>query len=657
MEVIGYFVIYVSCLLLKKVNLVNNQTITEFISSTAGGAVEEMMESVVQWIFPNGSFFFTKRMKESKKITEEVWDYILKLTPEERADLVNFINGLDFSKMKIPEFKNITELVEGDLAKFFEGVERSGDYVGRQKIKAFTNTIKTALSKAYERIDKEQNEKLYDTTIDCIVKDLFDVDWNSIPKSVREMFKLFNDKIYELKYLRLSSEDQDLVKIVQQIYNEGNAKLIETLKPSFDYIDQISSMAGTKFKKVKIDSMAKTNPYCYFRLECPNCKASGRNVYKDSENNIHCRKCGETFSIISGIQDNEIKQMLDDAYREISVVKQNISDAKESTEKELKNLAAKIVEVEYFETFKKSIKESISDHSIEISRTVEKFVHESEENINKKIESVVNILRENNSYVSMTASELSKNITTAIASLNEENKKHQADMYNLMQQNSQDVNEIKTMVTMMLPMMMEQMNNIEKLQKTFKYMNTVMYAPSTENHISERVCPHCGHMAEFERKQNEKYYVCKYCSCYIDMDDMNNPSLPINAIEVEIKEFGNSYFAFNNKGSNVGKNPKVARIHISPSMANCLKDNKLCSLTNYQLLSQTETLIIFGNVNLNARALGRIIGCNQNIRVIVLGNGSGLAIEGDASAWQPNLGDGSSWKYEKDLHKLSRKNI
>ena len=77
MEIIGYFVIFISCTLLKRVNLIENQTIVDFIASTSGGAIEEMMESVVQWIFPNGSFFFTRNMKAKQRLIEKLRDYFI----------------------------------------------------------------------------------------------------------------------------------------------------------------------------------------------------------------------------------------------------------------------------------------------------------------------------------------------------------------------------------------------------------------------------------------------------------------------------------------------------------------------------------------------------------------------------------------------------
>ena len=658
MEFIGYIVVYVSCTLLKKVNLIGGKTtISEFVSSTAGGAVEEMMESIVQWIFPDGSFFFSRNMKAKRRLAEKLQEYIVNLTPRERSEIENFLNRLDLSKVSIPELKSLSKLIEGDFSDYLKGIGSSGKRAADKEIKAFRNAVKSALTSSYKRIDDEQNKSLYDNSIDIIVKDLFGVDWNSIPVSVQNMFKLFNDQVYELKYLRLSSNDQDLVKIVQQMIDDGNAALIKTLKPSFNYMDQVSSMAGTSFTEVRIDSIAKTNPYCYFRLECPNCGASGRNVYKDSENNVHCRKCGETFSIMRSVQDDEIKQKIDAAYNGISIVRQNLCEAKESTNNELRDLAEKIVEVEYFEAFKESITESINDQGLEISLTVEKFVHESEEGIKEKIDEVVNILRENNNRNVITADELSQNIKTAIASLNEENKKLQEDMYNYMQQHSRDIGEVKTMVTMMVPMMVRQMNNIDKLQKTFDFLKTVSNVSAAENHTVERVCPHCRRLANFERRPDEKYYVCQYCNRYIDMDDMNDPYIQADALEIEIKEYCNAYFSFNDIGSNIGKNNKIARIYLSPAVANCLNEQNGCLLTNSHLLSQTETVIIFGNVNLNARALQKIVGYNNNIRVLVLGEGTGLAIEGDASAWQPHFADGSIWKYEKDLYKLSRKNI
>ena len=77
---------------------------------------------------------------------------------------------------------------------------------------------------------------------------------------------------------------------------------------------------------------------------------------------------------------------------------------------------------------------------------------------------------------------------------------------------------------------------------------------------------------------------------------------------------------------------------------------------NYPRLSQAETLIIFGNVTINSRALEMIVGHNINVMEIVLGNNVTLTVDGNPDAWQPHFADGSVWKYDNHLHKLSRKN-
>lgn len=656
MEIIGYFLVYLSCLALKQIKWKEGNLIADWfagvIGDTMGGAVEEMMESIVQYIFPNGSFFFCKNLKKKKKLFEEFSEYIRNLTTDELRELTVFLNSLDYSLAPIPELVAMTKAIEENPSLYFGKDRQSSNRADIKKIKKLQEKIKIELKKACEKIGKEECAYLNGKDSKEIIRDLFGVEWDEIPESARKMFNLLIDQVYEIKYLGMSTTEQDFIKIIQHMLDDNNEALINTLKPSFNYMDQVREMTGTSFTQVKIDSIAKTNPYCYFRLECPHCKASGRNVYKDSENNVHCRKCGESFSIMSAVRDDEIKQKIDAAYEGISVVHQNLDAVKDSTEKELRTLAEKIVEVEYFEALKESITESINDQSLTISNTVEKFVSESEGNIKEKIDEVVNLILRNDKERRITAEELSNNVTAAITSLDEENKKRQNDMIDLMQQHMKEVGEVKAMVTMMV----EQMTNIENLQKTFSFMNSVMNTPAPEIHTAERSCPLCGRWVKFERKPDEKFYVCKHCNCYIDMDRMNDPSIPTNALEIEIKKYCDAYFYFKYKGSAVGKNKKTARIHISHADANCLNTNINCSLTEYHLMAETETLIITGNVTLNEHALGLIIGHNNNVKVVVLGDGTGLTVNGDLAAWMPNFGDGSVWRYEKDLFKLSRKN-
>lgn len=640
MEIIGYFVIFISCTLLKRVNLIENQTIVDFIASTSGGAIEEMMESVVQWIFPNGSFFFTRNMKAKQRLIEKLRDYFISLDPKQRKEISDFFADLDLSKVPIPELGQVIEIAEGDFYKFLDRLERMNPNAAHDELHKFGKKLKAALTNAYNRIDKDQNQALYDKSIDHIVKDLFGVEWNSLPLSVREMFKLFNEQVYELKYLRLSSNDQDLVKIVQQMIADGNTALIDTLNMSFNYMEQVSAMAGTSFKEVKIDSMAKTNPYCYFRLECPNCKASGKNVYKDSENNVHCRKCGETFSIMTAVQDDEIKQ-------KICEVSLSLSDMKETTENELHDLAEKIVEVEYFEAFKEGVSKNISDSEYNISRTVEKFVHESENNLNDRINEVKEILNS----LSSVETDFSKNVTKVIADMSAESKTLQNETYSLLQKNTRDLGEVKTMVTMMV----DQMNNIDNL---LNIMSTVKDAHASEIIFKNAICPHCEHTSDFERMPDENYYVCKHCNYSVHKDDIHK-SVEADALEIELRKCYNGDLMFINAEPNSAKNKRIARVRTSNAVANLLNDLSYCRIHDDYLLSNSETLIILGGsgVTLKPRALERIVGPNNNIRIIVLGNNVTLANVIDPDAWQPRFSDGSVWKYDNALHKLLRNNI
>lgn len=643
MEIIGYIVIFISCTLLKKVNLIDNKTVVDFISSTSGGAIEEMMESVVQWIFPNGSFFFTRNMKAKQRLSEKLRDYFISLDPKQRQELSDFFADLDLSKVPIPELGQVIELAEGDVYDFFDRLERMSPNAARDELRKFGKKLRAALTKAYNRIDKEQNQALYDKSIDRIVNDLFGVEWNSLPLSVREMFKLFNDQVFELKYLRLSSEDQDLVKIVQQMIADGNTAMIDRLNTSFNYMEQVSAMAGTSFKEVKIDSMAKTNPYCYFRLECPNCKASGKNVYKDSENNVHCRKCGETFSIMNAVQDDEIKEMIEAAEDKISA---DLADVKKTTQKELRDLAGKIVEVEYFEAFKEGVSENIKDSEYNISRTVEKFVHESESNLNDRISEVKEML--NN--LGSVETDFSKNVTKVIADMSAESKTLQNETYNLLQKNTRDLGEVKTMVTMMV----DQMNNIDNL---LNIISTIKVTHASEKIFVNAVCPHCEHASKFERAPDEDYYVCRYCGCSVHKDIIHK-SVKADALEIELRKCYNKDLLFINAEPNSAKNKRIARLRISQAVANGLNDVSYCRIHDDHLLSKSEKLIILGGsgITLNPRALERIVGANDNIRMIVFGNNVALANVIDPDAWQPRFSDGSVWTYDNALHTLSRNN-
>ena len=189
MDAVAYFLVYVSCTLLKKVKFVEGEkTIFEFITSVAGGAAEELLECFIQKLFPNGSWLVTKKMKKKRRFFEELLEQLNNYKTSE--ELLEFFNSksIGLPTKLSNKFNNLWETVEGDTAQFFEGIEHLTKEEAEKKIQAYIDAIKKIVAEAYKIVDKKQTESL-NVRMEDVVKDIFKVEWKDVPVPAQELFK------------------------------------------------------------------------------------------------------------------------------------------------------------------------------------------------------------------------------------------------------------------------------------------------------------------------------------------------------------------------------------------------------------------------------------------------------------------------------------
>ncbi len=648
MEIVEYLLIFISCTWLKKAKAVAGNIVGELIESVAGGAGEEFMESVVQRVFPDGTFFFTNKFKARKKLFRELIDYINELNSKQKDQLAEFIDRLDYTRMSkkmSKKFNRMLELSEGDILGWLNRIDVMTDSEADEMIRTFKKAIDKVLDEVAKQTDDAQNKSL-NVKKEDICLDLLGVELDKTPKAVRGLLDLIHNQVYELKYLRMSSKDQDMIKIIQHMIEEGNDNLIKTLKPAFNYMEQICEQTGKSFSEIKIDHIAKTDPFCYFRLECPACQATGRNVYKDSDNNVHCLSCGETFSIIESVKDDEIKEKFEAVLREIRHVGNDIG---EKHIKEMKMLAGKIVGVEYFEAFKRDI----NNQQQEIVYSVNDLLKKSENNINKRLDKILNELRNGKNNDDISSAELLKKVTDAIRSLDQENKKLLLDMYESVKQTHSEVGEVKVMVTKIV----NQMDSIDQLTNALDYLNAVRVTPTNEVDfvISEiAVCPRCGRSTDFKRMSGEEHYVCTCCQFAVEKNSFSRiTTIPVDDPKLEIRFDGSKRL----------QTYHIKKCSCEDTVCICLNSQDANLLNNGQQLYRVDgsnyhpkRLIVCGDlgmVKLNEEAVRKLYNLYPlDLREIVFGDN----ITVDSSVWFLELSFGHHWDYNESLNKLCKSN-
>lgn len=138
-----------------------------------------------------------------------------------------------------------------------------------------------------------------------------EINGRCMPESVKRIVSLINNYLYELRYLHMSSVNKDLVQVMKYMIEEGNAKLLDGIKEQLDIVAQWNDREGGNAQVSDVASVAARDPYCFVRLVCPSCRASGGAVRR-YETYAECAVCGERYEIIRNVdKEDEIQKLIE----------------------------------------------------------------------------------------------------------------------------------------------------------------------------------------------------------------------------------------------------------------------------------------------------------------------------------------------------------
>lgn len=619
MELLGYFIVYSLCVCLRRPIAV------DLVESIAGGAAEEMMESVVQATLSKLTSFHKdhKEKKLSKEFAEQLREYINGLPPTKKDEFNNFLNRLNLSSMPTEQSKKFKQLLESMVGSNIDGRD-DADIV--EAIKRYNRDFWQAIKQMHAGIDQLQ-DKNWNIDIETISLHLFGTEWREIPPSVQNFLKLIEKQVYKSKYLKMSSEDRDMVNVMSNMIDEKNSELIAELKPYFNHMAQIREYTGISDSEIELAKIAKADPFCYFLLECPECHATGKDVHRDNNDIIHCRCCGKEFGIIRAIKDEEIVKEFERVKKEIHGFVQINVDHNTEIKNKIDELAGKIVGVEYFDAFKQSI-QAQNENAVS---AVSDLLKTSEAKILSRLEALKNELPKSDENQIVTS------ISEQISKLDKENQKHLQEIRNALLQACEGISDLKAMCKTIIEQTDDQ-NVLKEIHQAVCNLSQVITRQNT--------CPCCGLQSNFKRIASEEDYVCPYCNLSVHKNEMANITRVQlkNTVNMEIKMVEGS-LTINKKGDNGGEASQVnaIRLFLTSEPADAL-NNSSGMIKNLHKQYKPETLILRGDINLMTRAVKRLIWEYGTLKNIVFGDG--VDVEDPLLIHQ--------WKYNHSIKRLSK---
>ncbi len=366
------------------------------VDSVFGGSIEELLESIIDKIRPNSAKFFKKAVDNKKTMT---------------AGLVEYLAGLDERKRK-----ELADYLEKNLRKNGKNISKYSDCIAllnigdEKSVKKCIKQIKKLFEEQFKRIDDINMSNIASKSVDDIIEEMFGTE--DAPESVKHIVTMINDYVFRLKYISLSTEDRDVVKVIQKMIEEGRASLVQELKGFFDIIISQNAMPavasvlsdtslcreGDRSKKIseKIVEIERRDPFFYVSVECPVCHANGPSVTRNGDMLI-CSHCGVSSEIIRNMQDEEITERIDKVRSEIGAqlshksadLTSALRDSNEKLERKMDELARKVVSSEMINEALRGIR----SEAIEDARSRDQYLANA---IKETAERIINEMSRNN---------------------------------------------------------------------------------------------------------------------------------------------------------------------------------------------------------------------------------------------------------------------
>ncbi len=344
MQTLGYGLVCLVCSVLSKT--ASSPTIV-FDRIIAASSLTIVKNEVITRFFPKSAAYISNARQNKSSMFSEIFDLIDQMTDEDKKELSLYFSSVDNKKVKaldLSEFLfNPADFSEKELKKEFSRLEKE-------------------MKKLLKKMAKVTMNSLQIKNAHIIAAEIYGND--NPPKSVTDVISIINNHLYELKYLALGGEYQDLAKVVQFMIEDGNLRMMNELRQSFDIMAQHNSEYGER--QYDINTIAKKDPFCFVRLECPECHASGSALVR-KENKVSCKCCQNVYDIIKNIDDDNITKMIKEC---TNILGKQISSNEKAVIDKIEQVATKLVGEEYFEKQLKLLEENEEKFRKDIEKVI-----------------------------------------------------------------------------------------------------------------------------------------------------------------------------------------------------------------------------------------------------------------------------------------------
>ena len=643
MELIAFIV---SGLILGTVKFVGKPDENKFLGSLVegafGGAIEEVLEGLIK-LLPNGTWYFFKRKKRMKEMLSDINEYFSDLSPEDKASLVKYISDADFSNA----FQTIKEKAHKygitlDFEEFFQGFEKKS----AKDRKVICGNILKVFEKVYKDVQKNQTADIVYFTPEVLARRLTGRD--DAPASFIAILKIIDDNVFKIKYQKLGGDERDLAKVIQYMMQDCRLHLIDDLKEYFDAVLQTRAYAEAKTGQkdiplVSIEKIAKKDPFCFVRLVCPECGASGSNVRRSGDRAV-CICCGSVYDIVRNIDEDEITKKLALAEQRILEGIGNNANVTAELSAEVKALAGRVVTREYFEQYKQELAKQESKSEEEQKAFIAESIKLSEENILKALEPINGKL----------AALVDRKMDTAVESISAVLKEEYISIESSMKALTEGFDAFKGDIAILTDGMVRLIDDVEHIHSDTQTIigmleNEGNRVPTGRYEAPVKFkgkCPRCGNDVTFKNSSQSGNYICPVCG-YADSADSIEKGESVDTKTVDLKlytdgsemelDFKNDE-SYRKAESLSGKCGAVIRITVtSNEYLNLIAKDAVPhggDLKAMALKPETVILDAESEVSLNGYAVSKLVNeYSDCIERIVLGGRIKLVNQGISEGW------------------------
>lgn len=618
MEFLGYIIVAIILFLIKGKNL------STAVDSAFGDAIEELLEIVVKRIFPNNSAVLYGVGQRRKALCEKIKECYESLDSEERKELIDFLNN---------ETRGEIVAVNAFVKKTDVGIQID------------ENKLSTFLKENKKNIGDIQFKNIKKMSVEEVSQTLFGT--SEVPATISEIICIVEEYFFEIKYMGMSADDRDIVKVIQCMIEESHTHILKSIKPYFDLILQQNVQPAIQGEAVQIlkssksvaqgspetyqeavKRIAERDPFSWVRLECPDCYASGTWLRREGDT-VHCSKCGLIYSAIRNVPDTKILEYLEEIKtgleeRCFENSQEQTEEMKASVASELSHLAEKMVSADYIDGKLQSMADKCeSDIQNAVQKAINLITTERKEKcqtLNAAIQNVAYQIEFNNRTLLEMKTSLYY-IETGVVDVS----KHLISMAEASGTNQQEVH---TMLQEILGRLeangrVEQEGcakaifQIKELIKSLKHSQEEAQSQQNAQMYPGVKCPRCQKQVDFKPKG--KMYQCSCCGLAVREEDLRNGLIaPDLSVWILQKDRCGVFMSVTDKCRD--KDTVVVKISSSGLIENLNRIDGDLNVCWNQLNPRRCVLISDRQCNVGVEFIWALCNFKPSIRKIVLGN-------------------------------------